>query len=38
MINRYGVYQILKENDIISNEEVDFLQDMHDAFCYSCGG
>jgi hypothetical protein len=31
-------YQILKDKDILTNEEVDFLQAMQDAVYFKCGG
>jgi hypothetical protein len=37
-VNRHRLYRILKEKQILSNDEVDFLQGMHDALYFRCGG
>jgi hypothetical protein len=37
-INSHHLYPILKEKDILSNNEVYFLQGIHDALYFSCGG
>ncbi len=37
-INRERLYRILKDKNILTNDEVDFLQAMHDAVYFKCGG
>jgi hypothetical protein len=37
-INRERLYQILNEKKILANDEVDFLQIMHDTVYFKCGG
>ncbi len=37
-INREILYLILKDKNILTNDKVDFLQAMHDAVYFKCGG
>ena len=37
-VNRKRLYHILKTKKILLPEEVDFLEGMHDALYFSCGG
>jgi hypothetical protein len=36
-INRGRLYWILKDKNILTNDEVDFLQAMHDVAYFKCG-
>jgi hypothetical protein len=37
-INRERLFHILKDKNILTNDEVDFLQAMHDIAYFKCGG
>jgi hypothetical protein len=37
-INLQTIYLILKDKNILSYDEVDFLQAMPDVVCFKCGG
>jgi hypothetical protein len=37
-INREWLYLILKDKNILTKDELDFLQEMHDAVYFKCGG
>ena len=37
-INRKRLYNILKSNNILLPDEVDFLEGLHEALYFRCGG